>query len=142
MEGNCDRDSLPWDAHRRRCEYRLESRRPSCLREYGSMKHYVGERTPEGCEVDVIDTASPTGGYPLPPRHDLRNHSPDGFNWGYAGSGPAQLALALLADALGDDEKAQRHYQDFKFKVIGRLADDKWELSEEDIRQTVAELEA
>lgn len=24
------------------------------------------------------------------------NHSPDGFNWGYGGSGPAQLALALL----------------------------------------------
>jgi len=24
------------------------------------------------------------------------NHSPDGFSWGYGGSGPAQLALALL----------------------------------------------
>ncbi len=29
------------------------------------------------------------------------NHSPDGFNWGYAGSGPAQLALAILLEALG-----------------------------------------
>jgi hypothetical protein len=102
------------------------------------MKHYVGERTPGGCEVDVIDTGSPTGGYPLPPRQDLRNHSPDGYNWGYSGSGPAQLALALLADALGDDEKAQRFYQDYKFKVIARLQDDKWGLSQEDIRQAVA----
>lgn len=106
------------------------------------MKHYIGERTPDGCEVLVIDKSDPDGGYLLPPRHDLRNHSPDGFNWGYSGSGPAQLALALLADALGDDEKAQRFYQDFKMKVIGRLDGDRFELSEEDIRQTVAALEA
>jgi hypothetical protein len=106
------------------------------------MKHYVGERTPEGCQVDVIDKDAPGGGYPLPPRFDLRNHSPTGYEWGYAGSGPAQLALALLADALGDDEKAQDHYQDFKFKVVGRLPHDRWELSQDDIRQTVARLEA
>jgi hypothetical protein len=76
------------------------------------------------------------------PRYDLRNHSPDGFNWGYGGSGPAQLALALLADALGDDQRAQRLYQDFMFKVIGRFEGDRFELSEEDIRQTAAKLEA
>jgi hypothetical protein len=40
---------------------------------------------------------------PLPLRLDLFNHSPTGFSWGYGGSGPAQLAVALLADALGDD---------------------------------------
>jgi hypothetical protein len=33
----------------------------------------------------------------------LRN-SPTGFGWGYGGSGPAQLALALLADSLGDND--------------------------------------
>ena len=27
------------------------------------------------------------------------NHSPDGFNWGYGGSGPAQLSLAMCLDA-------------------------------------------
>lgn len=106
------------------------------------MKHYIGERTPDRREVLVLDKSRPDGGYLLNPRHDLRNHSPDGFNWGYGGSGPAQLALALLADALGDDEKAQRLYQDFKFKVIGRLDGDRFELSEENIRQTVARLEA
>lgn len=26
----------------------------------------------------------------------VRNHSPTGFAWGYGGSGPAQLALAVL----------------------------------------------
>ena len=106
------------------------------------MKHYVGGRTPLGCEVDVIDKEAPGGGYPLNLRLDLRNHSPSGPEWGYGGSGPAQLALALLADALGDDERAQRMYQDFKFRVVGRLPHDKWELSQEDIVQTVAELEA
>lgn len=37
----------------------------------------------------------------LPRRYDIANHSPDGFEWGYGGSGPAQLALALCIDALG-----------------------------------------
>jgi hypothetical protein len=104
------------------------------------MKFYHGERTPNGCEVDVIDAGHPQGGYPLDPRLDIRNHSPTGFEWWYSGSGPAQLALALLADALGDDEKAQRHYQDFKFKVVGRLPHDSWELSQEEIREKVADL--
>lgn len=33
--------------------------------------------------------------------HHVR-HSPDGFSWGYAGSGPSELARCLLIDALGD----------------------------------------
>ena len=47
----------------------------------------------------------------------VRNHSPDGFNWGYGGSGPAQLALAILLEVMPKD-KALRIYQDFKFKVV------------------------
>ena len=60
-------------------------------------------------------------GRPLRKRLDLRRHSPSGFGWGYGGSGPAQLSLALLADFLEDDEAAQRAYQGFKFEVVGRL---------------------
>ena len=37
------------------------------------------------------------------PRLDLREHSMTGFEWGFAGSGPAQLALAILADTIGDE---------------------------------------
>jgi hypothetical protein len=70
----------------------------------------------------------------LNPRLDLRNHSPTGFQWGYGGSGPAQLALALLADHLGDDERALTLYQDFKWKVIAALPQDKgWTLDPEQI---------
>lgn len=34
--------------------------------------------------------------------HRLVRHSPDGFAWGYGGSGPSDLALNMLIDALGD----------------------------------------
>jgi hypothetical protein len=51
---------------------------------------------------------------PLDLRLDLRVHSPTGFSWGYHGSGPAQLALAILAHATGDDRPALIWYQSFK----------------------------
>ena len=37
-------------------------------------------------------------GRPLDPRLDLRVLSASGFEWGYDGGGPGQLALAILAD--------------------------------------------
>jgi len=55
------------------------------------------------------------------PRYDLRRHSPAGFNWGYNGSGPAQLALAILADVTGDAEATLQLYQRFKLAVISDL---------------------
>jgi hypothetical protein len=42
------------------------------------------------------------------PTHQLRHvvrHSPTGLEWGYAGSGPADLARSLLLDALADQSK-------------------------------------
>jgi hypothetical protein len=78
----------------------------------------------------------------LSPRYDLRTHSPDGFSWGYAGSGPAQAALALLADCLGD-RVAQHHYQEFKRKVLEHFdMDEEWVMSEAQVLAAVAELEA
>jgi len=44
------------------------------------------------------------------------NHSPDGFNCGYHGSGPAQLALAICIKI--DDPN---NYQEFKRKHIAGL---------------------
>ncbi len=104
------------------------------------MKRYVGERTPDGVSVRVIPEDGEA--YELNPRFDLRNHSPSGYEFGFAGSGPAQLSLALLADALADDEKAQDSYQSVKFKVIARLSGDRFDLTDEQIKQTVAALEA
>lgn len=65
------------------------------------------------------------------PSQKLKNHSPDGFMWGYGGSGPAQLALAICLRIIRlrhtmlaqnqIDHAALRLYQDFKFMVIAQL---------------------
>lgn len=60
--------------------------------------------------------------YPAPSQA-LRNHSPDGFNWGYGGSGPAQLALAILLDHTGNPETAELYYQDFKNDHVAKWED-------------------
>jgi hypothetical protein len=56
------------------------------------------------------------------------NHSPDGFNWGYGGSGPAQLALALLLAAGLPSRQAVAHHQKFKWDVIAKQQGD-WTLT-------------
>jgi hypothetical protein len=73
----------------------------------------------------------------LPLRLDLDNHSPTGFEWGYGGSGPAQLALALIADATGDDELAIKLHQQFKRKVVGGLPS-VWCMSDAMVKDAVA----
>lgn len=97
------------------------------------MRRYGGLR--KGGRVYVSVDADGTGRdvRPLPIRHDLRNHSPAGFEWGYGGSGPAQLALALCADALGDDQGALAVYQEFKRCVLVGLMGDRWELTVEEV---------
>ena len=80
---------------------------------------------------------------PLPPRHDLWNHSPDGFNWGYGGSGPAQLALAILAHHLGDDKQAVRLHQAFKRRAIAPLPlAESWSMTHTEVAQHVAAIRA
>src|SRR5690606_27712886 len=36
-------------------------------------------------------------------------HSPTGMEWGYGGSGPADLALSILADYLGEQAAVRRY---------------------------------
>lgn len=78
-------------------------------------------------------------GIPLSPERSLklRNHSPDGFAWGYGGSGPAQLALAILLE-FTTEENALRLYQDFKFDVIAGLQGS-FELPVEQVRTWLAD---
>lgn len=60
-------------------------------------------------------------------RLDLANHSPTGFEWGYLGSGPAQLALAILAD-FTNDETALSYYQYFKERFIAPIDADHFDI--------------
>jgi hypothetical protein len=77
----------------------------------------------------------------LPLRLDLWNPSPSGPEWGYAGSGPTQLALALLADAVGDDERAVVLHQFFKEKVVCGLPREGFMPTGVEVRTAAAELE-
>jgi Family of unknown function (DUF6166) len=57
----------------------------------------------------------------------LINHSPDGFDWGYGGSGPAQLALAI-ALTFCRPSTAVRLYQDFKWQFVATFPPEGFEL--------------
>ena len=93
-------------------------------------KCYAGRRCPEDGSIYVINP----NGQELKPRLDLVNHSATGeFNWGYGGSGPAQLALAILADYLNDDEKAVTLHQDFKWALVSPIQTDAFKISVDQI---------
>ena len=97
------------------------------------MKRYEGSREDGLADVRI-------NGVPLNPRLDLCKHSVTGFEWGYGGSGPAQLALAILADCVGD-ELAVQHYQDFKRAAIVALPYQGWTLTETQVREALRSAE-
>ena len=97
------------------------------------VKTYQGWR--EGAAVLVTVNHGP-----LNPRLDLYNHSPTGFEWGYAGSGPAQLALAIVADHLRNDDEAFNLYQEFKRGVVARLPYPGWTLTSAQVAETLETL--
>ena len=103
------------------------------------MKTYQGTRGQNGIAIVTVQGSSPS---PLAARRKLRKHSPDGFEWGYAGSGPTQLALAILADHFGPGRErlATALYVDFKFAVVARLPRDGWTLTTEQIGQELCRL--
>jgi hypothetical protein len=81
------------------------------------------------------------GSVRINPRESQRliNHSPDGFSWGYGGSGPSQLALAILLMMI-DEEDALRLYQDFKWKFIaGAPQHQDLKILVDDVRAWIAE---
>jgi hypothetical protein len=92
---------------------------------------FVGTVTDREWEVTVE-------GRPLPLRLDLRDHSPTGFAWGYSGSGPSQLALAMLAYVVGD-ELAEALYFEFRNNVIASMDQNRgWILESDQIVDWVA----
>ena len=111
------------------------------------MKEYRGERLPKVVPVGngVIITTNvrvTVDGEPLNARFDLFEHSVTGFEWGYEGSGPAQLALAVLADHFQDDDKACEFHQDFKRRLIAKLPRGGWSLTSQHIQAVLDSLQS
>lgn len=82
---------------------------------------------------------------PLDSRLDLSNSSPSGVAWGYRGSGPAQLALAILADyfqpLLSAGQIALALHQSFKSHVVATWPTDApWTFSAEQVGSALLEL--
>lgn len=96
------------------------------------MKHYRGDRTIDGVEVTV-------DGKPLDPRLDIKEVSPDGFEWSYEGDSPTQLALALLADHLNDAQKALAWHERFMKEIVANF-NNEWEMSSEDIEIALTDI--
>jgi len=95
------------------------------------MKVYTGARTFDGVVVNVNDAS-------LAPRGDLREYSLNGFEWGYEGPDPTQLALAILADAT-DDDTALEFAPAFMSEIVANF-DNEWEMSEEQVRAALQAL--
>ena len=97
------------------------------------MNVYEGGRSLDGAVVTV-------DGAPLDPRFDIRRFSPAGFEWTYIGDGPRQLALALLADHLGDESRALALTEDFMRTVVAEL-DNAWRMTSDEIVAAISQFE-
>jgi Family of unknown function (DUF6166) len=78
-------------------------------------------------------------GRPLDPRYDVARLSATGFEWTYEGPGPSQLALALLADHLGDAAEALRLAPAFARDTVTML-DNSWQLTSADIESALGRI--
>lgn len=92
---------------------------------------YRGRRDPAAPVGDEY-TVTVNGDECLPKRYDLLSASPSGFSWGFSGSGPSQLSLAILSHAY-NDEFACKHYQRFKREVVANQPEDRWTLRTSDL---------
>lgn len=96
-----------------------------------------------GRDGRVWFVTSRQGAYQIDPCLDVRNHSPTGFAWGYCGSGPAQLALAICCHFYRHDAaRAECVYEHFKAEVIAGLeTGEPWELSTVDVANSLVSIE-
>ncbi len=106
------------------------------------MKMYTGDNSGAGSQKVMVkeilkgadEVKTKSYALPLRPSYKLYPHSPDGFQWGYCGSGPAQLALAILLDLTRDPDLSVRLHQEFKRNLIA-TSGDHLVITEPDIRK-------
>lgn len=98
------------------------------------QKIYRGDRTIDGCVVTVDER-------PLSEALDVARLCDDGFEWSYEGAGPAQLALAILVDHLGDGARALSEHDAFMRNVVANF-NNEWEMSSADVERALANIHA
>ena len=94
------------------------------------MKIYLGQRGPDGCRVTVngrplsgmLRAIRPTGG-----------GSVAGMDWSQGGAAAAEVAYALLADAIGPAD-AEHLFGHYKRAVIDTLPYQGWRLTVDEVR--------
>lgn len=89
------------------------------------MTTYSGDRTIDGVQV-LAD------GRPLDERCDVQAFTANGFEWSYEGPEPRQLALALLADHLGDASRALPLVEPFMRSIVANFGNE-WEMTSADL---------
>jgi hypothetical protein len=97
------------------------------------MKVYEGKRTIDGLVVTV-------DGQPLAEHYEIKRFTRFGFEWTYEGESPRQLALAILADYLGDNTRAIRLSEPFMKQVVANLDND-WRLTGAEVEAALQNLE-
>ena len=97
------------------------------------MKTYAGERTIDGLRVTV-------DGRKLDEHYEIKQFTRYGFEWTYEGDSPQQLALAILAEQLGDSQRALRLSEPFMKKVVANLDND-WTLTGDEVDAAVRSLD-
>ena len=72
--------------------------------------------------------------------HSIVHHSPTGFEWGYGGSGPADLALNILSAMIGQEAAQETGlYQKFKWDFIAHMPNEGGIIREEEIERWLEE---
>jgi hypothetical protein len=93
------------------------------------MKVYEGRRTIDGLVVTVDGKA-------LPEHYEVKRFTRFGFEWSYEGESPQQLALAILVDFLGDNDRAIGLSELFMKEVVANLDND-WRLTGGEVEAAV-----
>jgi hypothetical protein len=90
-------------------------------------RRYVGERTPGGRRVVVVDGAD---------EHPLRPRTRDpvwSFSWGRPGASARELAWSILYDSACDSRLADDWGSDFCSDVVSHLPDDAFCIASRDV---------
>ena len=101
------------------------------------MKKYYGDQNPSGMgPITIYVDENGT----ITQLRNVGSHSPDGFQMGYGGSGPADTALSILADCVGA-EVANNFYQRFKQEFVASWKES-FEITDKQIQDWLNKLHA